>query len=350
MGTEAGREAAPVNTPAAPARLPREAAAPKGGLPDIEGLETWAFLALTRLLEETFPDAPAFGATQDPSRERVRFRANPSLGYPAREVERIRVDADSGLVELTVNFLGLHGPSSPLPPFYTEQVIEDAADGGVLGTFLDLFNHRLVSLLVRVHKYHRHDLRYEAGARDPVSLMAAALMGLLPGPAAERRVMLMPYVGLLSCYSLSASIIAALIGHCTGLPVHIEEFVARTVTIPAPLRSRLGARAPELGGDFILGADVTDRMGKFRLVVGPLDRATFDRLLPDQPLFADVLRLLMLALKDPLAFDVRLELAPGALPALALGSGRLGWNTWLAPPAGADGAADFAADRLAASL
>lgn len=334
MGTEAGRQAAAVSDPA-PAAL--------------EGLETWSFFALMRHLESAFPHAPAFGGTQDPAREPVRFRANPSLGYPAREVQRIEVAEDGSRVDVTVNFLGLQGPSSPLPPFYTEQVIDDAADGGVLGAFLDLFNHRLVSLLARIHKHHRHGLRYEKGARDPVSLMVAALMGLLPGQAEHQRVALMPYVGLLSCYSLSASIIANLIGHCTGLPVRIEEFVERTITIPPEQQSRLGERPPELGADFIVGASIADHMGKFRLVIGPLDQETFFRLLPDRPLFADVLQLLMLALKDPLAFDIRLELAPGELPAFGLGGSRLGWNAWLAPAQRAGGHADFAGEASAAA-
>lgn len=343
MGTEAGRQAAPVSDPAP---LPPPAA-PEGSREPLAGLETWSFFALIRRLEEAFPDAPAPGGTQDPGLERVRFRANPSLGYPAREVQRLAFDEKAGRVDMTVNFLGLHGPSSPLPPFYTEHVIEDAANGGVLGTFLDLFNHRLVSLLVRIHQHHRHYLQYETGGRDQISQMVAALMGLLPGQEDQLRVTLLPYVGLLGCYSLSASIIATLIGHCTGLPVRIDEFVERTVVIPEHQRSRLGETPPALGVDFIVGSSVVDHMGKFRLVVGPLDRETFDRLLPDQPLFAEVVELLMLALKDPLAFDIRLELDEGELPALSLHGGRLGWNTWLSPPPDARGMADFAAERRA---
>lgn len=357
MGTEAGRQAAALSAPAPvpPPGAPQERETESESRSEdrsngpLEGLETWSFFALMQRLEEVFPDAPALGGTQDPDLERVRFRAYPSLGYPAREVQRLAFDPEAGRVDMTVNFLGLHGPSSPLPPFYTEQVIEDAANGGVLGTFLDLFNHRLVSLLVRIHQHHRHYLQYRTGAHDQISQMVAALMGLLPGQEEQLRVTLLPYVGLLSCYSLSASIIATLIGHCTGLPVRIEEFVERTVTIPEHQRSRLGETPPELGVDFIVGSDIIDVMGKFRLVVGPIDRATFARLMPDQPLFAEMVELLMLALKDPLACDVRLELDRGELPALTLDGARLGWNTWLAPDPDASGWADFAADRLAST-
>ncbi|MEP9377938.1 type VI secretion system baseplate subunit TssG [Aquabacter sp. CN5-332] len=313
-------------------------------------MENGAFFAIIQRLEQLFPDMPPFGGTQDPSRERVRFRANPSLGYPAREVDRFVWNEDDQRLDVIVNFLGLQGPSSPLPPFFTEEVIDDAGDGGVLGTFFDLFNHRLVSLLVRIQKHQRHYLRYDGGAGDPISLAVASLMGLLPAAAEGQRVALMPYVGLLSCYSLSASIIATIIGHCTNLPVRIDEFVERTVTIPAHSRSNLGDAPPQLGLDFIVGSDVQDHVGKFRVVIGPLDRATFARVLPDQPLFADVIRLVELALRDPLAFDIRLELEKGAPFAFVMGEGRLGWNMWLAPPDDASGHADFAGDRFAEAM
>lgn len=351
MAPEARHQAAAVTRNGADTQ-PNEHHAGAPAPPDLEpqALENWAFFALVEHLETRFPLAPPLGGTRDPGAEAVRFRANPSLGYPAREVQHIDLTADGARADVMVNFLGLYGPSSPLPPFYTEQVIEDAAEGGVLGPFLDLFNHRLVSLLVRVHKHHRHALQYSGGAQDAISQTVAALMGLLPGRADARRVFLLPYAGLLSCYSLSASIIATLIGHCAGLPVRIDEFVERVVTIPEGQLSRLGDTPPALGADFIVGSEVRDHLGKFRLVIGPLDGATFARLLPDQPLFGNMLRLLMLALKDPLAFDMRLEVAPGERPGLTLGSGQLGWNTWVAPPQEAGGHVDLAAEHIAAGL
>src|SRR5262249_27563863 len=146
----------------------------------VEGLDRQSFFSLIQSLEQIFPDAPPYGGTGDPNTERVRFRANPSLGYPASEVQSLVWDETRKHLDIMVTFLGIYGPPSPVRPFYTEEVIEDAGDGGVLGPFLDLFNHRLTSLLVRIHKNQRHYLRYSHGASDPISLAVASLMGLLP--------------------------------------------------------------------------------------------------------------------------------------------------------------------------
>lgn len=358
METEARRQPIAVTAADPGAEDGTAHAAPQGegasAFGDLKGMETWAFFALMERLEAQFPGVADLGGTADPNLEHVRFRANPSLGYPARDVQTLDWNAAAERLDVYVNFLGLFGPSSPLPPFYTEAVIQDLDTGGGFAAFLDFFNHRLVSLLVRIHKHQRHFLRYRAGAADPISRAVGALMGLLPMGGEEDRVALMPYAGLLSCYSLSASIIGTVISHCTGLPARIEEFVPRTVLIPENRQSRLGEDAPELGVDFIVGAQVRDTLGKFRVVLGPLDQATFLQALPDQPLFAKVVELVELAMRDPLAFDIHLELEPGAAPAFSLGEGRLGWNTWLAPSDDPDSEvtafADFAADRFAQAM
>lgn len=309
-----------------------------------------AFFALATHFERLFPDAPPLGATGDPAHERLRFGANPSLGYPPGEVEALTWDKANGHAHMQVNFLGLYGPSSPLPPIYTERVIGSDGAAGALGLFLDLFNHRLTGLLVRIWKHQRHHLRYRTGAGDSISQAVAALIGLMPAQGGADRATLLPYAGLLSCYSLSASIIASVISHCTGLPVRIEEFVSRIVTIPPDKCTRLGETPPELGGDFIAGGEVLDHTGMFRVVIGPLDQTAFRSVLPDQPAFAAVIDLVQLSLRDPLAFDIRVELAPGAVPAFVLGSSRLGWDSWAAPTPTQPGRADFAGDRRMATV
>lgn len=309
-----------------------------------------AFFALAAHFEHLFPEAPPLGTTGDPADERLRFGANPSLGYPPGEVEALTWNAAGGHARMQVNFLGLYGPSSPLPPAYTERVIGSDGAAGALGLFLDLFNHRLTGLLVRIWKHQRHHLRYQSGARDPISQAVAALIGLMPAQESADRATLLPYAGLLSCYSLSASIIASVISHCTGLPVRIDEFVPRTVRIPPDKRTRLGDTPPELGGDFITGGEVQDQSGMFRVVIGPLDQAGFRSVLPDQPAFAAVIDLVQLSLRDPLAFDIRLELAPGAVPAFVLGEARLGWDSWAAPTPAQPGRADFPGDRRMATV
>jgi type VI secretion system protein ImpH len=295
-----------------------------------------SFFALAMELENLFPDAPAFGSTADPARERVRFRANPTLGFPPEEVARVmaRPGSPDGL-EVMVNFLGLYGPSSPLPAFYTERVMGEDAEEGALPAFLDFFHHRLVALVVQIWKHHRYYLRYRPGGGDALSACITALFGLLPQGLDEHgqklRVILLPYAGLLTLYSRSASIISEIVSQSTGIATRIEEFVPRAIRIPQPQLSRLGVAQTSLGEDFILGEEIEDDLGKFRVLVGPLTRVGFERLLPGEPDFEAIGELIRLSIKDPLTFEHALVLAPGEAPAWQLGKARLGWTSWLEP-------------------
>lgn len=296
-----------------------------------------SFFALVVALESLFADAPAFGSTSDPAREKVRFRANPTLGFPPEEVARIEPRRASGGFDVTVNFLGLYGPSSPLPPHYTERVISAEAEDGALPAFFDFFHHRLVSLFIRIWKHNRHYLRYERGADDRLSTSIAALFGLPPHGLEERkrfwRGRLFPYAGLLALFSRSASVVSTIISQATGTPTRIEEFVARKVQIAEAQRSQLGLGQSTLGEDFVLGEELDDDFGKFRVVIGPLSREAFERLLPGEPDFVAIDELIHLSIKDPLTFDHALVMQAGAAPAWRLGEARLGWTSWLEPRA-----------------
>ncbi|MFO8111269.1 MAG: type VI secretion system baseplate subunit TssG [Desulfosalsimonadaceae bacterium] len=68
-----------------------------------------------------------------------------SLAFPPADIDRIQemdLQEHSGY-EITANFLGLYGISSPLPTFYTEELMHEAAeDESVCRDFIDVINQR----------------------------------------------------------------------------------------------------------------------------------------------------------------------------------------------------------------
>ncbi|WP_445222758.1 type VI secretion system baseplate subunit TssG (plasmid) [Bradyrhizobium sp. Pa8] len=301
---------------------------------DVKELAAYGLFSLAALLERRFSDAPPIGSTDDPAREAVRFRAAPMLGFPADEIEEIRQVEASERLEVFVNCLGLHGPSSPLPPLFTERVIH--GDGaGALGHFFDFFNHRLISLLLRIWKYYRHHLRFEEGATDAISVLIGALFGLMPAEntADERewRARLLPHVGQLALFSRSAPLVAGLISNHLDIPARVEEFIWREIEIPPDAQWRLGSPAAQFGFDTLVGEMMPDMMGKFRLCLGPLNQQRFLSLLPARAAHATLCRLMSAILREPLAWDLKLELAPGEMPEWVLGEGELGWTTLIDP-------------------
>jgi type VI secretion system protein ImpH len=303
--------------------------------PDLEELVTYGFFSLAELLERRFPHAPPIGSTDDPRREAVRFRATPILGFPAQEIAEIRpVKATVDRVEVYVNLLGLHGPSSPLPASYTERVIH--ADGaGALGDFLDYFNHRLISLLLQIWRYYRHHLRYEEGATDAISVLVGALFGLMPGENTEDerewRARLLPHAGALVLCSRSARLVAGIISSHLDIPARVEEFIWREIDIPWEAQWRLGEPGLQFGVDTIAGETMPDVAGKFRLCLGPLTQEQFRSLLPGREAHTIICRLINVILREPLAWDLQLELAPAEAPQWVLGEGELGWTSLVEP-------------------
>jgi type VI secretion system protein ImpH len=298
---------------------------------------SYGFFSFADHLEQIYADAPPIGSTAAPAREMVRFRANPTLGFPAEEISEVRIAANDGdRLEVYVNLLGLHGPSSPLPASYTERIIH--ADGvGAVGDFLDFFNHRLISLLLQIWRHYRYHLRFKDGATDPISTIIGALFGLVPGDdsaeSREWRVRLLPHVGVLALHSRSARVSGGIVASHLNIPCRIEEFVWREIDIPEEAQWRLGRTDMQLGENTVAGVSMPDMAGKFRVCLGPLDLEHFRSLLPGGERHANLSKLIQLTLREPLAWDTQLILAPGIAPSWVLGEAQLGWTSLLDPSA-----------------
>jgi len=121
-------------------------------------------------------------------------------------------------------------------------------------------------------------------------------------------------------------------------PARVLPFVPDWLEIPASLGWRLGQAAERggLGSSTLLGRRVFQPSQKFRVELGPLSRAEFERFLPGTPGFQALGELVSSYAGAELRWDVLLRLEPAERPPFCLGrSGRLGRDVWL-PPALAD--------------
>ncbi|MCP3867683.1 MAG: type VI secretion system baseplate subunit TssG [Gammaproteobacteria bacterium] len=321
------------------------------------GAKGFAFFQAVRLLEESFPEVAQVGNQGPVSKEVLRFCAHPSLGFPASDIESIEPSvlpgSDVACYRMQVNFLGLYGPDSPLPAHYTEDIIESEPDDHAVRDFLDLFQHRQVSLFYRCWKKYRYYLQYQPGGEDLFSQQMFSLIGV--GDPQMRRdshlnwSRLLSYTGLLAMRGHSARLIAGIVSHYFhGTTARVEQCIFRRATIDEEQQVRLGRKNTVLGEDLCLGASVPDNSGKFRLVLGPMDFHRFLGFLPltpgpmDFPRFDEFLplgrhhqavrELIRFLLRDQLEFDLTLILQKEEIPDLVLTKTslcRLGWSTWL---------------------
>lgn len=267
----------------------------------------------------------------------LRIRPDLSLGFPASDVARIEeTPGGPAGYRVTVSFLGLYGASSPLPTFYTEDLIDESlADSTTTRDFLDIFHQELYSLLFRCWSKYRQFVRVveEESPEDLEKLFC--LMGL--GEPELRKIAggpygLLRYIGLFAQHPRSAAGLEGLLRDAIGgPPVELIPCLLRKARIPPDQRAVLGESGRILGEDCFLGHEIDDRTGKFRLRIGPLDAGRFDSLLPGRPAHYRVAAIVGLYLTDPLEYDLELVLAAGEAKTASLGGDRwsaLGLDTW----------------------
>ena len=268
---------------------------------------------------------------------RIRLTATPTMGFPASDVTRVAEDEDQDgrpRFEIEVPFLGLYGPSSPLPSFVTEHVIARDRDNDALRDFLDVFNHRVIELLFAISRKYRHSATYRNGGTDPISRYVIALTGLLSLGSSDSRLSLeslLPFAGPLAVAGHSAALLATLVSNqFDGVPARVEEFVLRRAAVDEAQIGRLGTANVSLGDDWVLGASVPDLTGKFRLWIGPVGIDRYIGFLPGSPDRTRLTGLIDATVCTPLDYDVVLILRDEEVPQWQLGqSAALGHYTWL---------------------
>ncbi|RNC71847.1 MAG: type VI secretion system baseplate subunit TssG [Desulfuromonadales bacterium] len=283
----------------------------------------FSFLQVIRILELL--------ARRDGTRRPVEVVPRLSFGFPAADVAGVERSGDG--YRVTATFLGLYGQATPLPSFYTEELIdEESADSSASRDFLDIVNRHLYGLFADVARKYRLFLQVDehrnADIEERLHSLGGHGDGTLRARLPESR-SLLRYTGLFAQHPRSALGLRTLLADALGASVEVISAVPRTVTVPPEERSRLGA-AGTLGVDAFVGSEIPDRSGMFRIEVGPLDRDRFAALLPGTPERKRLDLLVSLYVTDPLAYGIELILAPGEAPPPMLGGGiRLGWDVWV---------------------
>jgi len=315
----------------APPKTDRPEKTPDAAL--VGKLENTQFFQALYLIGLLHPEMRKMGPGNDPAQEVLRLRSTRSLSFGPSDVSSIGYDEQTGRYEVRVNFFGLYGPASPLPPYVTERIIERDDTPSSLEDLLDLFNHRFVTLLYDMWVKSRHFIRYEEHGLDATSKCMLALSGF---PVDDRenignipRTSLLPYVGLMSQYANSPDAISSMLTSFFNVPFEIIEFVSRTVEIPADARMELGLGQSILGGDMVLGEEVEDDLGKFRIKIGPAPQEVLKDFLPHGENHKILVDLLAMVVRDPIDWDLEFEYEPESMQPGQLGETRLGNNLWL---------------------
>lgn len=299
---------------------------------------SFSFFQVIRLLRLLDPE-PLDSRRQEPFRsQQISIRPDLSLAFPAADVTKVENPSPEKFnFEVTATFLGLYGSSSPLPTFYSEDLIDETiAAESVTRDFIDIISGRVFSLFFRCWTKYRQFLKVaeESSHQDLERLFC--LLGLGEKQLQEDALepyRLIRYIGLFTQFPRSALGLETLLQDALGgLDVKVISCLKRRARIPPDQCSVLGSSTCTLGDNTFLGQEIEDRTGKFRIQIGPLNQDQFYSLLPGRPNHHRLAFLTQFYLTDSLEYELELILTEGEVSTTCLGAeewSRLGLDTWV---------------------
>lgn len=269
----------------------------------------------------------------------VRVRSELSLAFPNTDLKGVE-ELPDGVYRITANFFGLYGVSSPLPTFYTEDLIDEARnDYHGVREFLDILHHLLYPKYFQAWERSRLWLAVTERGDQRRLEQLFALIGLAD-PETRSGVVdamgILRFTGLFSQFPHSAMGLRTLIrGMLNGAAVELRQCALRHVPVPENARLYLGESNCRVGDDSVLGQSIADRAGSADVVIGPVNAKTLHALLPGGALADKLVSWVSLYRAAPITFRLIVRLRAGQGRSATLGSrrwSRLGEDTWLTHP------------------
>ena len=299
----------------------------------------FGFFQAVRLLENAHPGLPRIGTSLRLRDDPIRFAQSPSLAFAPSALARfIPADGDRPPT-LDQRFFGLFGPNGPLPLHLTEYARERSRrmpSDRALVRFLDMFHHRLLSLLYRAWAEASPAVGLDRPDDDPFSRWVGSLAGYgqtsLGGRDAVPVSARLAVAGILGRSVHGAEGLERILNDFFRVPVRVHQWQPYWMRLPDDAHTRIGLRnAPAaLGQSAVVGAQVWDCQNRFRVEIGPLTLAQYKRFLPGGESLKRLKDWVLNYIGYELSCEMHLVLKQDEVPEVRLGAaGALGWTSWL---------------------
>lgn len=299
----------------------------------------FGFFQAVRLLENAHPGLPRIGTSLRLRDDPIRFAQSPTLAFAPSALSRfVPADGDKPPI-LDQRFFGMFGPNGALPLHLTEYARERSRrtpSDRALVRFLDMFHHRLLSLLYRAWAEASPAVSMDRPDNDPFSRWVGSIAGYGQPTLTSRDSVpdgaRLAAAGILGRSVHSAEGLERILNDFFRVPVRVHQWEPYWMRLPEDALTRIGLRnAPvALGQSAVVGAKVWDCQNRFRIEIGPLTLTQYQRFLPGGDSLKRLRDWVLNYIGYELSCEMHLVLKKDEVPAVKLGAaGALGWTSWL---------------------
>lgn len=320
--------------------------------------ERFDFYQALRTIEGLYPESPPIGQAKRPSVEAFRLGQSPMLSFAPASLSGAEY-TKNGKLRILIRFFGLFGPQGALPTHLTELAHERDLNFGdaTLRRFADIFHHRAISFFYLIWRQAQPAANRDRPGEDRFMDFLGALVGQNGAPAQTTDPGHTRYVpgeskryfaGQLGKLAKTPEGLAAILSEFFKIPVQVHSFRPHWMNLSRSDQTSLSG-PPDLrclGLGAVLGRRVYDAQHSIEVILGPMDFASYEAMLPGGRAMKSLKEWLSLYLGAELFVQTRHLLQATEVPSITLGRhGKLGWTTWLGKRKSA-----LAADELALSV
>ena len=296
------------------------------------------FFQAVRQIECAHRNLSRIGCSKRPQLDPVRFCQNVSLAFAPSAIKNFFQATDERPGRMVVNFFGLLGTNGPMPLPITEYIHDRSLNHGdkTLASFLDVFHHRLISLFYRAWACNQQSVSHDRPEEDRFAVYIGSLFGIGEESLSNRDqvpdIAKLHYSGRLACQTKNAEGLKEILQDYFHIPVDIEQFVGQWIDLPPENYCRLGESLEnaKLGYTLVVGSRFWECQQKFRIKLGPMNFAEYQRMLPEGSSISHLNAWVKNYVGDELNWELQLILRASEISRICLGKiGQLGWSTWL---------------------
>ncbi len=297
----------------------------------------YEFHQAVKLLELINTNATPLGEDVSPGKEPVSIKSRISLSVPASDIYSLDAQDTATPPVMSVNFWGIAGLQGPLPTSYTEQIIDRIyKKDKSLRDFLDIFNHRLISILHRIRKKYWVGLSITRPPATDIGQCLLSLIGLKDQQLAQSINIpthsLLYYSGLFWQQPRSAAGLQAILSHYFNVSVKVAVLQGRWLYFEESQTTHIGltGQFQVLGQGAVIGTKVWDNKTLCTLRIGPLGEDMFRQFLKTGSAYPTLLKLAQFYLPQEQKFNTNLIIKAKDVQSTHLDSkSQLGWTSWL---------------------